>query len=56
MQPQAIDYISEDEYLEIERNSEIKHEYFDGEIFAMSGASEAQNLIMTKKICFSIPM
>ena len=50
MQPQAIPYISEDEYLEIERNSEIKHEYFDGEIFAMSGASEAHNLIVANVI------
>jgi Uma2 family endonuclease len=32
------DYISEQEYLEDEELSEIKHEYFDGEIFAMSGA------------------
>ena len=31
-------YISEQEYLAAERESEIKHEYFDGEIFAMSGA------------------
>ncbi len=45
MQPQAIPYLSEDEYLGIERNSEIKHEYFDGEIFAMSGASRKHNLI-----------
>jgi Uma2 family endonuclease len=31
-------FISEEDYLEAEKNSEIKHEYFDGEIFAMSGA------------------
>jgi len=46
MQPQAIPYLTEEEYLEFERNSEIKHEYFDGEIFAMSGASETHNLII----------
>ena len=50
MQPQAIPYISEEEYLGIERNSEIKHEYFDGEIFAMSGASEAHNLIVANTL------
>jgi Uma2 family endonuclease len=31
-------YISETEYLEFESNSLTKHEYFDGEVFAMSGA------------------
>lgn len=31
-------YISEEEYLEIEKNSDTKHEYIDGEIFAMAGA------------------
>jgi Uma2 family endonuclease len=32
-------YISEADYLENEELSDIKHEYFDGEIFAMSGGS-----------------
>ena len=32
-------FISEQEYIESERLSDIKHEYFEGEIFAMSGAS-----------------
>jgi len=50
MLPQPIPYLSEEEYLEFERNSEIKHEYFDGEIFAMSGASEAHNLIVANVI------
>jgi Uma2 family endonuclease len=27
-------------YLEFERNSDIKHEYFDGEIFTMVGAKK----------------
>jgi len=34
-----------EEYLEFERNAEYKSEYFDGEIFAMAGASERHNLI-----------
>ncbi|MBK9334734.1 MAG: Uma2 family endonuclease [Ignavibacteria bacterium] len=38
-------YISPEEYLKIERASEIKHEYFNGEIFAMSGASLKHNII-----------
>jgi Uma2 family endonuclease len=32
-------------YLELELNSEIKHEYFDGEVYAMTGASRNHNLI-----------
>jgi len=35
------------EYLEFERKSEIKHEFFDGEIFAMSGAKRNHNKITT---------
>ena len=34
-----------EEYLTIDRQSEHKHEYFDGEIFAMTGASRKHNLI-----------
>jgi Uma2 family endonuclease len=31
--------ISREEYLEMEKHSEIKHEFFQGEIFAMSGGT-----------------
>ncbi|MBI3653505.1 MAG: Uma2 family endonuclease [Acidobacteria bacterium] len=34
-----------EEYLAMEREAEYKSEYFDGEIFAMAGASEEHNLI-----------
>lgn len=34
-----------EEYLAIDRQSEYKHEYFNGEIFAMTGASRRHNLI-----------
>lgn len=34
------------EYLEFERKSEIKHEYFNGEIFAMSGAKRNHNKVV----------
>jgi Uma2 family endonuclease len=37
--------MTEEEYLAFERASDIKHEYLNGEIFAMSGASENHNLI-----------
>ena len=39
--------MSEAEYLAFERDSEIKHEYLDGMMYAMSGASQAHNLIVT---------
>jgi Uma2 family endonuclease len=36
---EAINYITRDEYFELENKSDIKHEFLDGEIFAMSGGS-----------------
>ena len=44
LQPRA-QYTFE-EYLELERSTREKHEYFRGEVFAMGGASEAHNLIV----------
>ena len=37
--------LSAEEYLALERRSEEKHEYLDGEMFAMGGASRRHNLI-----------
>ncbi len=34
-------YITTEEYLQLEITSDTKHEYFDGEIFAMAGATDA---------------
>ncbi len=34
-----------EEYLEFEKTSEIRHEYIDGEIYAMSGGTGNHNLI-----------
>lgn len=42
--------MTEAEYLEFERASETKHEYIAGEVFAMTGASEAHNLITSNVI------
>ena len=36
-----------EQYLEFERNSEIRHEYFEGEIYAMTGGSLNHNQIST---------
>ena len=49
-QPQAIHYLTPQEYLEIERRAEYKSEYFDGEMFAMAGASRAHNQITTNVV------
>lgn len=35
------DYITVEEYLTAEASSEIKHEYQDGYVYAMTGASDA---------------
>ena len=40
-----IKYITQEEYLNSERLAIEKHEYFQGEIFAMSGASIPHNII-----------
>jgi Uma2 family endonuclease len=50
MSTAAIRRLSVDEYLAIERDSEVKHEYFDGELFAMAGATEQHNLIVASLI------
>ena len=38
-------FMTPEDYLEFERASEIKHEYFGGEVFAMSGASANHSTI-----------
>jgi Uma2 family endonuclease len=41
----AVKRYTVDEYLAFERVSSVKHEYFDGEVFAMAGGSEPHNLL-----------
>ncbi len=38
-------YISPEEYLKFERESKEKHEYYNGDVFAMSGAGFNHNVI-----------
>lgn len=45
MSRQAKAYVTTEEYLTLERQAEHKSEYYDGEIFAMTGASLRHNRI-----------
>ena len=44
-QPKTL--LTSEQYLEIERAAGFKSEYHDGEMFAMAGAPEAHNLVVT---------
>ncbi len=43
-------YISEENYLEDEKVSDVKHEYFDGAVFAMAGASVSHQRIISNLV------
>jgi Uma2 family endonuclease len=45
MSSQSKTYLTPEEYLALERQAEYKSEYFNGEMFAMVGASRRHNLI-----------
>ena len=38
--------VTVEEYLKLEQDTEIRHEYVAGQVYAMAGASEAHNLIV----------
>lgn len=44
---QSVQKLTEAEYLEIERKAELKSEFFEGEMFAMSGGTRWHSLIGT---------
>jgi Uma2 family endonuclease len=48
LQPKS--YLTPEEYLEIERSADYKSEYFNGQIFAMGGASPNHVLIVTNVV------
>lgn len=39
-------YVTEEEYLRQEQQSELKHEYVDGQVYAMAGAKASHNRIV----------
>jgi Uma2 family endonuclease len=43
--PNSISYITVAEYLESEKISDVRHEYIDGEVYAMAGESRRHNRI-----------
>ena len=45
-------YISEEEYVQGEEFSALKHEYLDGQVYAMAGASDKHNLICSNVNAF----
>ena len=44
-----------DAYLELERHSDVKHEYIDGYVYAMAGGSSAQSVISANIIALLRP-
>jgi len=50
MYPQPRSRCTPEEYLALERSCAERHEYFAGEMFAMGGATERHNLIVTNVV------
>jgi Uma2 family endonuclease len=50
MASQPKTFYSSEEYLALERSCETKHEYYNGEIFAMGGASKQHVMIVTNLV------
>ncbi len=48
--------IDEQEYLDFEEKSEIKHEYVNGYVYAMAGASDAHNTIQGNLVALVRPL
>jgi Uma2 family endonuclease len=50
MSTQSKSYLTPEQYLEIERKAEFKSEYYQGEMFAMAGASWAHSQIVANAV------
>ncbi len=50
---QVFPFISEEDYLEMEKTSDVRHEYVDGYVYAMSGGTRSHNRIAVN-ICAAI--
>ena len=40
-----VDYIPPEEYLDLEEKNSVKHEYIDGQIYAIAGTTDPHNII-----------
>ncbi|GAB2850377.1 Uma2 family endonuclease [Hymenobacter ruber] len=52
-QPEIQRHYTSAEYFALEEKSELRHEFFDGEVFAMAGGTKSHNLI-TQNIALSL--
>ena len=50
MSSQPKSFLTPEQYLEIERHAERKSEYYNGEMFAMAGATRAHNLLVANLV------
>ena len=50
-----LSWIATEEYLLMEQTADVRHEYVAGQIYAMAGASEAHNLIVTNLVALLRP-
>ncbi|MBL8211233.1 MAG: Uma2 family endonuclease [Bryobacterales bacterium] len=50
MAANQIPYITEEQYLELERKSDVRHEYYRGEMFAMSGGTGDHSFLAAELI------
>ncbi len=50
--PQPLPFVSEDDYLTGEPVSSVRHEYVNGQVYAMAGSSDKHNLISENVRCF----
>jgi Uma2 family endonuclease len=41
-----LNFLTVEEYFDLEQHSQIRHEYLAGQVYAMVGASEAHNIIV----------
>ena len=50
MPAQSVSPLSPEEYLELERQSPVRHEYYRGTMYAMAGATPKHGLIVTNLV------
>ena len=50
MQAQPTHHLTPEEYLRLEREAETRSEYWDGQIYALAGASDEHNLIVANLV------